>query len=327
MQRPDRQSLTTSWIEAWSASLEIQLELLQKELLAVQECLIILSDIVLCVKVAIAECEESSGSSLALDNVDTLGPELNARSEMVGVVHPVLGFNVHAVMVTTRVSVAIQVDALQVGSRQKSVKYGRKGLLPHREYVALPTAQNDAQQQETVVGTDVEEELLESNGMLEFQGLSVENGNGLLIDGLADTQDGWSEVCDFLVISLVDGLQQHLSSTGTLLLFVEKTTSNHLFLYQALGEESKWVGLLFKKEFVDHNADLKRELHQTKGTVLQRLLGLLDCTLGLGPCGLCIIRSIMVRSCCIEVLFTWEGTAGLTAATLWMAGTCGKTWF
>lgn len=128
IQRPDRQSLTTSWMEAWSTSLGTQLELLQKELLAVQGCLVALNDIVLCVKVAIAERQEGSGSSLALGDVDALGPEFDARTQMVGVVNPILGVDVHAFMVATRVSVAIQLDALQILGGQKSIERGRESL-------------------------------------------------------------------------------------------------------------------------------------------------------------------------------------------------------
>lgn len=170
--------------------------------------------------------------------------------------------------------------------------------------VALPTAQNDAQQQEKIVGTDGVEELLESNRMLKLQGLTVENGSGLFMNGLADTQDGWSEVINFFVVGLVNSLQEHLSSTGRLGLFVKITTSNHLLTCVARGEESERGGVIFENKLVDHDTDFKRKLHETKGNVLERLLGLSGCALTLVLCGLCIIRSIMVRSCCIEALCT-----------------------
>jgi hypothetical protein len=132
----------------------------------------------------------------------------------------------------------------------------------------LPAAQNDALQQETVVGTDTEEKLLKSNGVLKFQGLTVKDGDGLLMSELTDTEDCWSEVCYILVIGLVDGLQEHLSSRVGLVLFVEETTSDYLLTCQALGEESERVGVLFEKVLVDHDTDLKRKLHQRKGDVL-----------------------------------------------------------
>jgi hypothetical protein len=140
--------------------------------------------------------------------------------------------------------------------------------LPYEKDVGLPAAQNDALQQETVVGADAEEEFLESNGMLKLQGLTVKDGDGLLMNQLTDTEDCWSEVCDILIIGLVDGLVEHLSSRAGLVLFVKETTSNHLLTCMALGEESERVGLLFEKMLVDHDTDLKRKLHQRKGDVL-----------------------------------------------------------
>lgn len=138
--------------------------------------------------------------------------------------------------------------------------------------------------------------------MFKLQGLAVEERGGLLVDGLADAQDGGSEVCDVLVIGLVDGFQEHLSSRGGLVLFVEETTSNYLMICVTLGKESEGVGILLEEELVDHNTDLKREPHERKGDVPQSLLGLdlrlgLGRTLRLGPSGLRITRSTMVRSC------------------------------
>lgn len=172
-------------------------------------------------------------------------------------------------------------------------------MYPRWKFITLPTAQNDAQQEETVVGADTEEELLESNGVLEFQGLAIKDRCGLLIDGLTDAQNGWSEVCDVLIIGLVNSLQENLSSIIKLGLFVMETTSNYLLASGTFGEESEGVGILLEEELVDHKTDFKRELHERKGGVLKRLLGLgrrlgLGRALRLGPTGLRMTRSTMV---------------------------------
>jgi hypothetical protein len=144
-QRPNEQSLTASRMEAWSASLVAQLQLLEENLLAVQECLVTLREIVLCVEVAIAEDQEGSGSSVTLGSVDALGPVLDALTEIIGMELPVLGVVINVIAVFAGVGVAIHCDALQVLSGQQSVEHGWKDLLPRGKYVTLPTAQDDAQ--------------------------------------------------------------------------------------------------------------------------------------------------------------------------------------
>jgi hypothetical protein len=307
-QRPNEQSLTASRMKAWSASLVAQLQLLEESLLAVQECLVTLREIILCIEVAIAEDQEGSGSSLALGSVDALGPVLDTLTEIIGMELPVLGVVINVITVFAGVSVAIHCDALQVLGGQQSVEHGWKSLLPIGEHVTLPTAQEDAQQRETVLEADAEEEFLESNGVFKLQSLTVEDWSSLLVNGLANTQDGWVEVLDFLVIGFVDGLQERLSSTLTLLLFVEESTSNNFLTCLALSKEGERSGVLFEKVLVDHGADLKRKIHERKGNILQRLLGLgLSRALALGLSGLRIQRSIMGRSCCIWVLDLPEG--------------------
>jgi len=163
----------------------------------------------------------------------------------------------------------------------------------------VPTAQNDALQEETVVGADAEKELLESNGVLEFQGLAVKDRDGLSIDGLTGAQDDGSEVCDVLVIGLVDGFQEHLSSMAGLVLFVQETTSNYLMTCVTLGKESKGVGILLEEELIDHEADLSWELHKRKGSISARLrlrLRLIDARFALRLDVLLITRSTTVRS-------------------------------
>lgn len=163
----------------------------------------------------------------------------------------------------------------------------------------MPTAQNDALQEETVIGADAEEELLESDGVLEFQGLAVKDRDGLSIDGLTDAQDGGSEVCDVLVIGLVDGLQEHLPSMAGLVLFVQETTSNYLTTCVTLGKESEGVGILLEEELVDHEADLSWELHERKSSISARLrlrLRLIDARFALGLDVLLMTRSTTVRS-------------------------------
>jgi hypothetical protein len=134
--------------------------------------------------------------------------------------------------------------------------------------------------------------------VLKLQGLTVEDGSRLFVNGLADTQNGWSEVCDTLVVGFVDGLQERLSSTLTLLLFVEESTSNNFLTCLTLSKEGERSGVLFEKVLVDHGADLKWKIHKRKGNILQRLLGLgLGRALTLGLRGLCIQTSTMGRSC------------------------------
>ena len=156
------------------------------------------------------------------------------------------------------------------------------------------------EQQETVVGADGEEELLKSDGVLEFQGLTVKERSGLLVDGLADAQDGWSEMCDVLVVGLVDSLHKNLSAARrVLLLFFVETTSNYLQACVALDEESERVGIFFEKELVDHDTDLNCKLHERKGSISARLrfgLRFNDAWLALGLDVLLTTTSTTVRS-------------------------------
>lgn len=119
--------------------------------------------------------------------------------------------------------------------------------------------------------------------MLEFESLTVENGDGFVVDGLGHTQDDRLQVCDGLIVGFVDRLQEDLSSCSVVLLsFLEATTTNYLLLCSTLGEEGKSGGSLFKQELVDHQTDLERKFHEWKGDILERLLRL---GLGLGFLG------------------------------------------
>jgi hypothetical protein len=149
-------------------------------------------------------------------------------------------------------------------------------VLAAAELVLGPASDDDAFEEHTVGGTDTCEPQLESMSTGEVEGLSVEIMYGFFSDGLVDAKDDWLEsgavgIVAALTLGLVS-VTAPRSSRSFQVAAVDFTATG-------LASVAEISGRLDEACLVDHEADLKWQLHEGEGNVLN-LLGLLLALLG-----------------------------------------------
>ena len=144
------------------------------------------------------------------------------------------------------------------------------------ESVIGPALDDNAFEHHTVGGTDTSEPLLEGVGSGEGEGLSVQVKDCFISDSLVQTEDDWLKSGAVRVVGVLAlGLVVVTTPVGV----ASSQGAAKDFTAVGLADEAQFSGRLDKAGLVDHETNLKWQLHEREGDVLD-LLGLLLALLG-----------------------------------------------
>lgn len=269
-------SLLRRFLGGLVGRLDRELQGVHPSLLASLEMLTSIFNLLFGTKVDGGKLDDALCGSLAFCGIDDIGPGADVDPEA----GRIPGRAVFAVVLVDNATV--EEDMSDVRGGGEHVEGGEEIPAPVASFV--PSADDDAMEKQTVGGTDDGHEDVEGDGRLEMESLSIEDGEGLVVDGAVDAKEGRNERGAILVPGLLA-----LDRPGTILATSPTPASVLLFEGAAhegaavgLDEEGEVFGCLDKSGCVDHVSNLGRQVEDSEGDVLLLLwfLGLLDLLLG-----------------------------------------------
>jgi hypothetical protein len=248
-----------------------ELHLSHELLLTLLDSLIFILDLLDRTKTQLGELEGSLGSTLTMGNIHSISPVFDVAPEVVGVGGEARVVGIGARAASLSPDMAIHVDRSDVGNRSEQ-REDVLNVLGAGESVVGPALDDDASEELAIGRTDTRKPLLEGVGSGKGEGLSVQMTDGFISDGLVDAKDDWLESgAIFVGLALTLGLVAAMapSACGPLHGAAEDFTTT------GLADKAEFSGRFDETCLVDHEADLKWQLHEGEGNVLDLLCLLL----------------------------------------------------
>lgn len=251
-----------------------ELQLSHEVLLALLEILVLILHLLDRTKAQLGKLEGSLSSAFAMSSIHSIGPVLDVAPEVGGVAcEGATAARGNAVGVGP--DMAIKEDGSDVGGRREQ-REDVLDIIDAGVSVVSPALDDNASEEHAVGGTDAREPGLEGVGGGEVEGLSVQKLNSFGCDGLVEAQnDRLKSGAVALVLIVTLNLEAVTAPASVILLHGAAVDLTAI----VLAGKAEIPGRLNEAFLVDHEANLKWQLHDAEGNILD-LLSLLLALLG-----------------------------------------------